>query len=178
MNRQIIILIIFVAIVGFLIWQKFLPAFNEVSFLRQEVAAWQEKLNNAQELSRKLAALKIKYEDLTNEAEKISQAVTEGEDLPGLLVQLEDLSSRNGLVLGDVTFNPVDDKKNKPAVAGSKVISVDINLSGGQSSLQSFLKAVEENLRIMDVTAISFGERETENYNSQNFKVSLDTYYR
>ena len=179
MNRQVILLIVFIAIITFVVWQYFLPAFNEVSLLRQDAADWREKLASTQELSKKLSELKIKYENLSDEAEKVAQAITQGEDLPGLLVQLEDLSSRSGLVFGDVAFSSPDYKKNKQTVAaGSKTLIVDISLSGSQGSLMSFLKSIEENLRIMDVTAINFGEQEIGGYIAQNFKISLNAYYR
>ncbi len=136
-------------------------------------------------LTKKLEELKKKYNSLTDEADKIAQAITPKEDLPGLLIQLESLSSRNGLILASVVFNTADeksDKKNKnvsavAAPAGAKILAIDLNLNGSQKSLGAFLRAIETNLRIMDVSAINFGERDANISAGQDFRVLLNAYY-
>jgi len=181
MNKQGLIIIILGAILVFFVWQYFLPVFDEVVLLRQDLKIWQTKLNDARNLNQKLAELKKKYADLSYEAERAAQAITEKEDLPGLLVQLEALSSQNGLILESVFFNSLDDKKNKktsPSIAGEKILAIDLGLNGSQNSLKSFLKAIETNLRIMDVSAISFSEQDMSVSLNQNFRVSLNAYYR
>ncbi|MBU3901343.1 type 4a pilus biogenesis protein PilO [Patescibacteria group bacterium] len=182
MNKQALTIIILIALTALIGWQYFLPAARETSWLRDELKSWQAKLSDAQNLSRKLDELKKKYETMDTEAERMEQAITKKDDLPGLIVQLEELSSRNGLILSGVTFNAADDKdkKSKKVVAlaeGVKVLAVDLNLNGSQASLIAFLKAVEANLRLMDVTLVSFGEQETGASTGQELKVSLNTYF-
>ena len=185
MNKQALTIIIFLAITALVAWEYFMPAFNDVSFLRQDLSDWQAKLNNAQDLSKKLEDLKKKYDNMTAAADRIEQAVTKNANFPALLVQMEDLSSKNGLVLEGVAFNVVKDKKTKTktsasSVAGAKVLAMDLSLNGSQSSLKNFLKAIETNLRIMDVSVISFGEQKigVGVSTGQDFKVSLATYFR
>ncbi len=203
MNKQSLIIIIFIAIIAWVVWQYFMPAFDNVSGLREELKTWQGKLDNTQALSRKLEELKKKYDNMANEADKVAQAVTKREDFPGLLVQLEELSSQNGLILESVTFDVVDIKKNNQAVvsdnslgngtvvaqsvggsknsqeiSGLKILAVNLNLNGSQNSLKTFLQAIEANLRIMDVSAISFGAQDFGASLGQDFKVSLNTYFR
>ncbi len=203
MNKQSLIIIIFIAIIAWVVWQNFMPAFDNVSGLREEQKTWQGKLDNTQALSRKLEELKKKYDNMANEADKVAQAVTKREDFPGLLVQLEELSSQNGLILESVTFDVVDIKKNNQAVVSDnslgngtvvaqsvggsknsqeiselKILAVNLNLNGSQNSLKTFLQAIEANLRIMDVSAISFGAQDFGASLGQDFKVSLNTYFR
>ena len=198
MSKQSLIILIFIAVTAWIGWQYFMPAFNATMSLRQTLGEWQVKLENTRELSRKLDQLRQKYDSLTSEADKISQVVTKKEDIPGLLVQLESLSSQNGLILESATFNVADAKKNKPAqtttaegnapvgagaasgeaAIGAKTLAVDLSLSGSQSSLMTFLKAIENNLRIMDVSAIDFSLSGEASPAGQDFKVSLNTYYR
>ncbi len=181
MNRQILTTIVFIAIIIFFVWQYFLPTFDTVSALRAEAKTWQAKLDDTQNLSRKLAELKKKYVSLASEVDRVNQAITEQQDLPGLLVQLENLASQNGLILNNIAFGDSNDQKNKkPAslAAGVKTLSIDLSLNGSQNSLKAFLGSIESNLRIMDVSAISFNEPDASVTSGQDFSLSLSAYYR
>lgn len=204
MNKQGLIIIIFIALTALIAWQYFMPAFDKVSGLREDLKTWQGKLDDTQVLGRKLESLKKKYNTMSDEIERVNQAVPKGEDIPGLLVQLEQLASQNGLILNNVTFTIPEVKKAKKTVsavseqgalpvsslvvsAGTKILAVDLSLTGTQNSFKVFLSAIEENLRIMDVAAIGFagkgssGESKTSSGNesaSQDFKISLNTYFR
>ena len=218
MNKQLLVLIIFISAVSLIAWQYLLPKFNEVFGLRDELHAWQTKLDETQNLRTKLAGLEKKYAGMADEADKVSQALPAKQDIPGLLIQLEELSSQNGLILQGVGFSAAEVKKSKAPVvtdesagaavapasgaqgiqsqmgqgstpgnlgAGTpsavKILTVDLSLSGAYSSLASFVKSVENNLRIMDITAINFsgqkGETSAVSAN-QDFKISLNTYFR
>jgi len=214
MNKPIIIIIVFVALTALVTWQYFMPVFDKVSSLREDLKAWQGKLDDTQALSRKLESLKKKYDTMSDEIERVSQAVPAGEDTPGLLVQLEQLASQNGLILNNVSFAVQDTKKAKKTTvvtgegplpvsstgtasgalptaqksampAGVKIMTVDLSLSGAQNSFKAFLSALEDNLRIMDVTTIDFAGKGSSSEvgtssgsSSQDFKISLDTYFR
>lgn len=192
MNGRGLTIIILIAIIAWVGWQYFLPSFNTTMELRQTVSDWQAKLANAKELSKKLIELEKRFNSMSSEADKISQVVTKKEDVSGLLVQLETLSSQNGLVLESVKFNTaVDAKKNKAAqaaeetsaiassaAAGPKTMVVELSLSGSLTSFLGFLKAVENNLRIMDMLTINFDLSKTVATASQSFKASMNVYYR
>lgn len=217
MNKPTIIIIIFVALTALVAWQYFMPVFDKVSSLRGDLKTWQGSLADAQALSQKLVALNKKYDTMSDEIERVNQAVPIGEDTPGLLVQLEQLASQNGLLLGSISFTPVDTKKAKKTTtvvaeegalptssmtssvggaaatsksttpAGVKILAVDLSLTGSQSSFNTFLSTIEENLRIMDVETIGFAGKSSGSSSessassesaSQDFKVSLNTYYR
>jgi len=199
MNKPTIIIIIFIVLTVLVAWQYFVPTFNKVSGLREDLKIWQGKLEDTQALSQKLESLKKKYDVMSDETKRVNQAIPKGEDVPGLLVQLEQLASQNGLILNSVSFAVADAKKAKkiavssedsalsasPAIvsAGAKNLALDLSLTGGQGSFKTFLLAIEENLRIMDVATISFagkgssGGTGIESVN-QDFRISLNTYFR
>jgi len=192
MNRRIIICFILIVLAIWIGWQYLMPAFGKVTELRNEQAVWQKKLSETQELSKKLETLRKKYNNMINESEKIAQAIPSGQDIPGLLVQLEGLASQNGLVMDNVNFSVADDAKNKPknqtagsgtkTVAGVKTLSINMGLSGGQTAFKEFLKAVENNLRIMDVSSFSLAGQSSistiAGASGEGFKVSLNAYFR
>ena len=196
MNKQLFIFLIIVLAIVLVAWQFFLPAFNAVSQARGDLKSWEEKLNETQSLNQKLAELKKKYEKMESEIQRVAAALPEGADIPALLVQLEALTSQNGLILNSVGFNFPTETKNKKTAeteikqegvlsAGSpaalvnvKSLVVGLSLSGNYNSLKNFLKAVESSLRIMDITAINFGAASSEAVGLATFTVSLNAYYR
>jgi Tfp pilus assembly protein PilO len=194
MNKQAFILTIIILAIIFIAWQLFWPAFVEVSDLRQELATWQDKLKETQDQKTKLVNLKQKYESLSNEEQKITEALPSQEDIPSLLVQVEALASQNGLILDSINLSSLEEtKKSKTSTqaspvppvgtleVGSKPITIDLALSGNSGALKNFLKAVESNLRLMDVTSVSFGESAATapltTSGLVTFKVSLNAYY-
>jgi len=212
MNKPILIIVIFTALTGLVSWQYFMPVFDKVSGLREDLATWQGKLDETQALSKKLETLKKKYNSMPEEVERVAQAIPAKDDIPGLLVQLEQLASQNGLILNTVSFTLPETKKSKKAQqivnedgeaistasgtgstgaqktslpAGVKTLAVDMSLTGTQSSFKTFLLAVEENLRIMDVSSIGFSAKGSSDStggssgnSGEDFKVSLNTYFR
>lgn len=177
MNKQGLTIIVFIIAAVLLGWQFFRPAFNEVTILRENLKTWQTKLSETQNLKEKFESLKIKYAGMSDEADRIFKAVPQKEDLPSLLVLLEDLSSGSGLLLDGIDFKAVknDDKKTL-AASGLKELTVEMSLTGSQEALRSFLKAVEGNLRLMDVSSINFGNQDVGS-SQRDLDVFLKAYF-
>jgi len=191
MNKQLLILIIFISAIGLITWQYLLPEFGVAFDLREEFNVWEKKLNETQSLREKLADLEKKYNGMASEADKVAEAVPAEQDISGLLVQVEELASRNGLILQDVNFSVVEAKKNQSPAAiaaaakaatppGIKILTVSLSLNGTYPSLKNFVKSIENNLRIMDILTIDFSLQKAEAgaLANQDFKISLNTYYR
>ncbi|MDD2753106.1 MAG: type 4a pilus biogenesis protein PilO [Candidatus Portnoybacteria bacterium] len=185
MNKQGFILIILILALGFFIWQIFLPAYGDVSLLRKERNAWQAKLEDTVKLRQKLGELDKKYSALGSEAEKMAAVVPRKEDLSGLLVQMEALSSQNGLILNSIAFSSPAKKQDAaaPSSSGGESVSafakntvLDISLSGAENAFRNFLKAVESNLRLMDVSSVNFNVSASSE--QTDFQVLINAYYR
>ncbi len=184
MDKRGSILIILLLALGLFVWRLFWPTFGQVYSLFQERNLWQTKLEQANDLSRKLGILQQEYSANEEEMNKIKTAVPMNEDTPALLVQLEALASQNGLILNSVNFlTPENQKKNNAQAipsAAVKTTRVDLSLSGSYGSFKNFIKAVENNLRIMDINFIGLGSQETSvsaGLGLTDFKVSMNVYY-
>ena len=192
MKRLHIFIIILAAVVlvgYFLVY----PAFQEMMLGRDDLAAWQQKLAQAQESKKKLGELETKYQSIQDEQDRIMQALPPSEDIPGLLVQMEALASQNGLIIDSLSFVypqsdtgariNVSETEGSVAATGSslpagvKVLSVNLNLNGNYSSLKNFLKAAENNLRLTDVGKISYSQNDM--YSDMGkLSIGLSVYYK
>lgn len=111
----------------------------------QEDQTYLAKLNRATEAVRLVNA---------SQRSRVAGIVPETPDIPGLLVQMDELASRNGLVLVGVDAVPVESVGND---AGIGKVSVTVNLDGGSyPQFLRYLYDVERSLRIIDPRTISF----------------------
>ncbi len=181
MNKQLFIFAIIILVIALVAWQFFWPAFQAVLQSRDDLNSVQAKLDEARSLNQKLADLKKKYQNLDQEIQRVSDALPQGQDISALLVQLEAVTSQNGLILNSVDFSLPALSSSAPSAtpAGQvKTINIGLSLSGNYDSLKNFLKATEKSLRIMDISAINFGAASSEAAGLATFTVSLTTYYR
>mgnify|MGYP001616747107 CR=1 FL=1 len=195
MNRRLFIFLISVLILAVWLWGFAWPEWRVFSSKWEGVKIAKDSLTETKALRERLAALSALYQnkEKAEELERIFFALPQKEDIPGLLVNLEALASKNGLVIKSVGFTE-EAKKATAAVVDSgggasevsavvKSLGVNLVLSGDYSSFANFLRSVETSLRLMDVEALSFqqargntlGDPLTE---ASDFSVDLKVYYR
>lgn len=110
---------------------------------------------------------KINREDIEN----IKYLLPDKKDIPGILVQLEAIAEKNGIILGGITINEVPETANDTFHR----LTVNVELIGvsgySYEIVKSFLSDIENNLRIFDVNAVYFSPEST------NYSLNLFTYY-
>ena len=196
----IILLIVLVAIIMFFDF----PAYNKVNFLKNEIEKYEQFLTEKEELLVKVVQLKEIYESREEEINKVYYALPSSTDIPNLIVQFEALASENGLILGNLSFSQVEAAKKTnrvtwgggaeeetaavevEALGSYQNLGVSLSLTGSYKSFKSFLKALEYNIRLMDIKSIGFSSAEAEKGEEEEevgvptytFAVSLEAYYR
>jgi len=196
MNRQIIIFSVLVLILSVGLWGLVWPEWQVFSLKMDEFKTAENNLAETKALKEKLAALTALYQnkEKTEELERIFSALPQKDDIPGLLVNLEALASKSGLIISNISFAEKSEKTKTEAdaAAGSvqtslipavKSLGVSLVLSGDYSSFVNFLRSAEENLRLMDIKSLSFQQSEQTVLGgalaeSSDFSVDLEVYYR
>src|SRR3989344_1906815 len=139
--------------------------------------AVKEEVNKREIFLKDLAELISRYQQInTNDLSRINQALPQGKDIAGLLVQLQNLAENNGLLLASVSVSdPTEPMAGKNGKAEIQQLSVNLSLIGSQNNiyrqLKEFLDSLETNLRLFDVSAVYFTP------GSPAFSVNLITYY-
>ena len=204
-SRQATIFVILLLVLGLIIVFLLWPVYSRLGGLLAERDVWREKVAAAREIGEKIKILNQKYQNYF-QAEKIPLVLPKGKDIPGLIVQLDVLTSINGFILNSIDFSdsvsaaakqktvsPTTKKEKEEAVSFNKPglpaetikpeyqsLRINLSLTGKVGSLKNFLKASEENLRIMDIEKISFdnskGVGELSEY--KEFNIGLITYYQ
>jgi Tfp pilus assembly protein PilO len=114
----------------------------------------------------------------------ISLSVPREAEIQNIIAQINNISLQSALTTQSVNFDDltVVQPKKDVLVKNNKITRIDISLMGSYESFKTWLSAIEGNIRLMDVKAISFsgisGTENTKNQGIFNFKVSLDVYYQ
>jgi Tfp pilus assembly protein PilO len=189
MIKTIVIIILglgFVAVVIFLD----VPGVESVLAKRKEIENQKQALIDKQDLLARVEKLTKLYEENKDNVEKTNFILPSSEEIPNLLVQLEALAFEQGLVLEKVDLSTAKKEEPTQGIEGQQqrviqdyeTMIINIGLTGTYEGLKSFLKATEENIRLMDVDSIGFDSAaETEEYEGPqmfNFNIVINAYYQ
>lgn len=179
MNKSsIIILIILLALTTVVFW-LIIPFYGQINSSKMELKAKQKTLAETQATVNVIQDLAKKYEAMKDELDEINSVLPDKEDLAGLIVSLEAMSSESGIFLKSINFQP---KPFQPATmeevsetGGYNALQIQLAALGSYSGFKNFIKTIEKNLRLMDVKTIKFKSGEKEEF---DINLDLETYYK
>lgn len=117
-----------------------------------------------------------------------SESVVPKSSLPEeLFVIFEELAIRSGILLGNLEINdsaktakssrpsPTGDKKEEAQLFSLNEIRIETKTSGTYDNLKSFLTAVQQSRRLLDVVGLGF--QKTQNLDIYDFNITITAYY-
>lgn len=135
------------------------PAYNNIRDLRTMIKTKQEVLKNQKEQVQLFQELKQ-----SKELEKLDKILPDNPEIPELMIQLETMASQNNLILKSINFTESQDE-----------ITAQIVLAGSYNVLKNYLKALENNLRLMDVVSLNFQAPKESSFH--DFNLIIKAYY-
>lgn len=151
------------------LWPAY-PALQKSYLMSQQTA---EELNKEKDFSSKLDAILADEGDVKDKIKIAGSALPVGKNIPELITQVTALVSDNGLALTNINISNAININDKPY----KTLGVAITTTGNYDSFKLFIKAVENNLRIIDISSISFASPQ-KSEDPMEFKLSFQTYYQ
>ena len=190
MNNKTTALNIFIFLVAILVfWFGVAGSISAVGQLESNLKAKKQSLDLEHQVIDKLNSINQVLDGQKSNVERLEQAVPPQEYRPELISMMENLANQNGLNLMNIDINAIQEAapKKGEAVAQKpiKKLKVVLELNGTYSSFKSWLEAVEKNLRLMDISKISFAVKESKSSSGQvlsavnpvfDFSVELNTY--
>lgn len=184
----IIIEVIMVFVLGYMYLVK--PKFNQLTNSMAILKDKNTELSEIQNYQTKSEDLRKEYEDVKNQnlndIKKLQNILPQEKELPELMAQIEALGDRQGLILADITINnssnvgstSSSDKEKQDAANNARdiirEIEVSVSILGGDGTydkVKSFLSAMENHIRLIDITSFSFDEKMT------SYSVVFKTYF-
>ena len=161
------IILVGIAISVFFVFAN--PLFNEISTIREEVKSYNEALDNSKALENERDKLTAKYNAINPEnLAKLEKLLPENVDNIRLILEIEQIALPYGMVLKDVKYNTADVdsalsgsaviqggvSKNSPKDYG--IFDLEFSTTGNYRNFINFTKDLENNLRIVDMSSITF----------------------
>ena len=176
------IILVGVAIAGFFTYAS--PLYNNILAEREQVTSYNEALDNSKTLEAGRDALVKKSNDfdLLN-VEKLQKLLPDNIDNVRLIIEISNIASPYGMVLKDVKYDatnkeaaPQDSTTSTKKIGTSSntntntvsnkdygVWNLEFSTQGTYNNFLSFMKDLENNLRIVDISSVQFSSSSTGN---------------
>jgi Tfp pilus assembly protein PilO len=177
------ILLLTVAVVGFVVLTN--PLYAEIQVLRQEEASYGNALANSLKLQELRDVLIDKQNQFTQrDIESLEKMIPSSVDNIKLAIELQQIGEAEGLSVESVQYDPVGGSSDTDveALGASaqtlyEVFELEIIARGEYTQFVEFLKEVERNLRIVDVSHVEFSSDGTFlNENEYTYNITIKTY--
>ena len=179
------ILSIVFLVASFIVYGSLLrPEYEAVNTLRGELASKQSFVEDQEEIITQVQELITRYQGARGLEESISLALPREEATASLLNQIVTIAKNAQLSLRSVTFAQAPLKvgggtgaASAAARANTKVgtLVANIDANGSYEALKVFLRAVETNIRVMDIAEVKADPRDPR---AIDFRLSIYAYYQ
>lgn len=198
--KRVITNALILAALGGAVWFLVLPNWSAVAIFRKEIATKKEVIELEKQAIEKLNSAISVLEEQKQGVEKMEEALPVSELKPELIAIMAKLASQNGLSLSKLDIQSAEEKASRtpkgsagaasgeslPVATSVKSIRISLDTTGSYASFKNWLQAVEKNLRIFDVSKISFSVREKKLSTGEmiaaadpaiDFSVVMNTYF-
>ena len=164
-----------IAIAVILFWVLVLRAYIRISDLDAAIRERNDLLTSRSAIVANIKKLNTEYQKRIPEITKLSAIVPAKKSIAEVLSAINDVSTKNGLQLFS---SSITGQNASEAIAiPYNILSLEISLIGNYPALTNFLRALERNLRLMDIISIDAASISVENASILNFNVKGNAYY-
>jgi len=161
------IILIGVAIAGFFMLTN--PLYQSISLEKEQVASYNEALDNSKALESERDKLTQKYNSFNPEdLSRLQKLLPDNVDNIRLILEIEKIASPYGMVLKDVKYDAMSDSaavsQTGGVIQGGEssshknygIWNLEFSTQGTYNNFINFIKDLENNLRIVDISSIQF----------------------
>lgn len=156
------------ALTGFLAFTN--PYYKEITLEREKITSYNEALNNSKTLEAERDKLTQKYNSFnTDDLYKLQKLLPDNIDNIRLILEIEKIASPYGMALKDVKYDAtnknVDTSQQASTFAPTvedtgpqdyRILNLEFSTQGTYNNFINFVKDLENNLRIVDISSIQF----------------------
>jgi Tfp pilus assembly protein PilO len=155
------------------------PEFAEIQRLRGERQGQMTLLADYQATIEETNRVIARYESVSALQDVFSEAVPQKENIPSFLNQIYGLAVLNNVLVDSVEFQymPTQSTSATSLVRPFGTIRATVRCASGYDDIKNFTKAIETNVRLMDIYAVNI----TEGFRDDPilaYTLTVDTYYQ
>jgi len=161
----------------FFTWTK--PYYSEISGLSAQKASLEDVLSSAKQIQEIRDNLLVKYNAIPQEnMERLNKFFPSQPNPIKFIIEIENILKKNGMSLKKFDIKSTGDEE-KPTFVIEKqpydTVAFSMKISGPYKSFYSLLSDMEKNLRLVDISNISFSSGESDFY---EFDINAVTYWK
>jgi len=170
------LLIIIVSIVGYS--SLLVPAYEDIQDLRGERESLSELAQKESESVAVVKNLIKEYSSTSVLADTLSITLPEEQEIASAVNQIRGIAASNDMLMTSFSLKPlsVDARAIDDIVKPVATLRMNIELIGDYLSLQEYLRALETNVRLMDIKSITVNGGGSDG--PYEYQVEVDTYYQ
>jgi Tfp pilus assembly protein PilO len=156
---------------------------KSVKELRSEEVQYSEALGKTKQIELVHGGLLSKFNSIPDEDRAlIAKLLPDHVDTVRLIIDINAIASKNNLTLRNISLSDSSDPKKKDAAVAQTIgpdnskyesIAVSFGVTGTYDDFLSFVKDVEQSLRVVDIRSLNFSPAQDGNY---KYEVSVSTY--
>lgn len=155
------------------------PAYDRIKELRAEESMFNDALDRSKELQQARDQLLSQYNTFSQgNLTRLEKMLPDNVDNVRLILDFDSIAARYGMRLRNIALDTSDDRAERGQVGSNgedyESIVLSFAVTGDYNSFRSFLEDLEQSLRLVDVSAISFSADESGVY---DYSVSIKTYW-
>lgn len=198
MGKLISSIILFV--VGVTVFFVFtFPTHSETQEISQELDAYEKALEDSRRLEDLTNTLLVSYNNLDSEdVDRISKLIPLNIDNVRLIIEIDSIATQYGLGISGINFTEVNEgpgnqqdqemvleSPTSPALATTqsnvsgasyRTTEMQFTVAASYGNFQSFIRDLEENLRMIDIQAVSMNSSEDSSL-VQDYTITFTTYW-
>ena len=159
------IILIGISVTGFFMFIS--PMYGSLGDLGTQIASYNEALNNAKDIKNHIDDLTTRYSKMdSNNIDKLQKLLPDSVNNIRLILEIEGLARPYGMVLKDIKYATTPATSLTAPIQGGAPTAVvtkdygdwdlEFSTQGTYSNFVSFLKDLENNLRIVDLVGVDF----------------------
>lgn len=137
------------------------------------------EIDNYKKLANELTQ---KYQTIGGDFAKIRMALPSDPEFAGIIGSLDSIARMSNVNIAGMTFREVEAApKTEPGTADYSVVEINLAATGTYEELKTFFEETEKELRLMDVTSISFKKGSTQRGATKSVidaNVIINAYYQ
>lgn len=174
--RQLIGLAL-IAIAALTAWLVVWPMWTNLQESRRLLEDARVRLNDKRELLERIAELKGEFEANRALAERANLIIPVGRDVPGVLEMANALAAVSGVSLETLGLNA--GSGGQPTTIEGTTLStlpVSLGVSGSYDAVKTFLRNLEQNIRLFEATGMDFSRRDAVGDAPEAFSATLQVH--
>jgi Tfp pilus assembly protein PilO len=145
------------------------PLYNEIKDLNAQKSSFEEALSNSKQIQETRDSLLSQYNKISQEnLDRLNKLLPTKAGSMKFILEMESIVQKNGMILKNIDIKDEGEISENISfgteIKSWETVPFSMKISGSYKSFYSFLKDIEKNLRLTDISAINFSAGDTDLY--------------